>query len=143
MAGNTTPLSFRHVQIIWGVAIAFAVVCIVFGGFTRKPFEGRLSWRHGILLGLVAWSVIGGISILRKLLRRARSGAKASNSGASAKAWAAAQLLGIMLAESIVAWGLVTNIVIASPQWLSDPIYAAGILLLFRFKPSKPSYLSS
>jgi hypothetical protein len=140
---TTTPLSFRNIQTVWAVAIAFAIVCIVFGGFTRKAFEGGLNWRHGILLGLVGWSALSGLSIRRKLLHRASSGAKGSNSGAPAKTWVAAQLLGIMLAGSMVAWGLVSNVVIASPLWLSDAIYVAGILLMFRFKPSKPSCLPS
>jgi hypothetical protein len=140
MPVTTTALSFRHVQIIWGVAIAFAAVCIVFGGFTRKAFEGGLDWRHGALLGLAGWSALSGFLTRRKLLNRASHSAKGDKPAASAKTWTAAQLLGIMLAESIVVWGLVTNIVIASPQWLSDVIYVAGVLLLFKVKPSKAPY---
>lgn len=65
------------------------------------------------------------------------------NALASIKAWTAAQLLGIMSAESIVLWGLVSNIVIASPEWLSNAIYVAGILLLFNFMPTRPAYIGS
>jgi hypothetical protein len=46
MPVTTTPLSFRNIQRVRGVAIAFAIVCIVFGGFTRKAFKGSLSWLH-------------------------------------------------------------------------------------------------
>lgn len=141
MTATTMPLSFRHVQMIWGVAIAFAVVCIVFGGFTRKDFEGGLDWRHWALVGLAGWSALSGFSARRKLLNRASSSAKRNNPNAIAKTWTAAQLTGIMTAESVVIWGLISSVVIASPSLLSDAIFVAGILLLFKFKPSQPSYI--
>jgi hypothetical protein len=137
----TTPPSFRQVQIFWGVAIAFAVVCIGLGGTTRKAFEGGIHWQHWVLVGLVLWSFAGGLSTLRKLIAGASAAAKSGNPLASTKRLTAAQLLGIGTAESIVLWGLVSNVVIASPEWLSDAFYVAGILLLFRFKPTKPAYV--
>lgn len=138
---TAAPLSFRQVQLVWGVAIGFATVCIVFGGFTRKPFHGGLDWRHGALVALAAWSVLSGFSTRRKLLDRATLKARGGDA-TSAKTWAAAQLVSIMFAESVVVWGLVSNIVIASPQWLSDAIYVAGILLLFKVKPSNHPQLA-
>lgn len=45
-----------------------------------------------------------------------------------------------MSAEGVVLWGLVSNMVIASPQWLSDVFYALGFLLLFNFMPRKPAF---
>src|SRR4051812_37080639 len=97
MPMTTMPLSLRQVQWVWGVALAFAIVCIVFGGFRRKPFEGSLDWRHGGLLSVATWSAFSGFLVRRTLLNRASSSAKGSNPSASAKTWAAAQLLSIML----------------------------------------------
>jgi hypothetical protein len=136
----TAPLSFRQVQLVWGVAIGFAAVCVVFGGFTRKAFDGGLDWRHGALVVLGAWSVSGAISTRRRLLNRAPLKAMGGDPSAS-KRWTAAQLMSIMAGASIVSWGLVANSVIGSPQWLSDGLYVAGILLLFKFHPSRPSQL--
>jgi len=51
MAMTTRQLSFRQLQAAWGVALAFAAVCIVFGGFTKKPYAGGFGWRHGVLAG--------------------------------------------------------------------------------------------
>ena len=139
---TTTPLSLRMVRIIWGVAVVFAIVCIVFGGFERKTLEGGLNLRHGLLFSLAVWSALSGFSTRRRLTNRACALASGTNPSASAKPWAAAQLVSIMSAESLVMWGLVSNTIIASPQWLSAAIYVAGVLLLFKFKPMKPSYIS-
>jgi hypothetical protein len=49
--------------------------------------------------------------------------------------------VGIMIAESIVLWAVVSNVVIASPHWLSDVFYTTGALLLFRFMPTKPAQI--
>ena len=136
---GAAPLSFRQVQIVWGIALAFAAVCIVFGGFTRKAFHGGLDWRHGALVVAAAWSVSGAFSMRRRLLNRASLKARGGDASA-AKTWTAAQFIGIMAANSIVAWGLVADTVIGSPQWLSDAMYIAGVLLLFKFKPAKSSY---
>ena len=89
-------LSFRQVQVVWRIAIAFGGVSIVFGGFARKPFHGSLDWRHGALLGLAVWSLIGGFSTRRKLLSSATSKAKGRDPSA-ARTWTAAQLISIML----------------------------------------------
>jgi hypothetical protein len=134
----TKPLSLRQVQAVWGCAIAFAVVCIVFGGFARKPFDGDLNLRHWLLIGLVAWSAWGGIAVQRRLARRAITQSRGTDSAAALRAWTASQLLGIMLAEGIVLWALVSNLVIASPHWLSDVFYTLGVMLLFKFMPRKP-----
>ena|SRR5215467_6587049 len=137
----TKSLSFRQMQAVWGSAIAFAVVCIAFGGFARKSFNGALNLRHWLLIGLVAWSALGGISVQRRLVRRAITQSSGSDSAAVLRAWTASQLIGIMLAEGIVLWALVSNLVIASPQWLSDVFYTLGVVLLFKFMPRKPSQL--
>lgn len=134
---TTTQLSFRQVQVTWGLAIAFAIVCIFFGGFTRKPFAGGLGLLHWVLMGIVVGLSISALSIPRELLKRARSGAERSNTSASAGAWTGAQVIGIGLAAGIFAWGLVSNIIIPSPGWLSDAIYTTGILLLFKSLPRK------
>jgi hypothetical protein len=138
-----TPLSLRHVQIVWGVAMAFAIFCIIFGGLTRKTFEGSLNWLHGALFALAVWSAWGGISTRRKLINRASVKSNSDNALSSGKTWTAAQMLGIMSAEAIVLWALVSNIVVASPWWFSDAIYVTGILLLFKFMPTKPAYSTS
>jgi hypothetical protein len=133
----TKPLSFRQLQAVWVGAIAFAIACIVFGGFSRKAFNGGLNLRHWLLIGLVAWSAWGGISVRRRLVARATAQSRA-DSTAALKAWTASQLVGVMLAEGIVLWALVSNLEIASPQWLSDAFYTLGVLLLFKFMPRKP-----
>jgi hypothetical protein len=46
-----------------------------------------------------------------------------------------------MTAEGIVLWALVSNVVVASPQWLSDVFYTVGALLLFKFMPRKPAQI--
>jgi hypothetical protein len=137
LAMTTRQLSFRQLQAAWGVALAFAAVCIVFGGFTKKPYAGGFGWRHGVLAGVVLWLACTALWIRRKLLKRARS--NTSNPSSSAPMWTPAQLIGILLAGSITAWGLVSNIVIPSPPWFSDAIYVTGILLLFNFMPRKPA----
>jgi hypothetical protein len=137
MAATTPQLSFRQLQAAWGVALAFAVVCIVFGGFTKKTYAGALNWRHGVLAGLVVWLAWTGLSIARKLGKQAR--ANANDPSSSAATWTPAQLTGIILAGSIAACGLVSNMVIPSPPWFSDTIYTTGILLLFKFLPRKPA----
>jgi hypothetical protein len=135
----TKPLSFRQVQAVWVSAIAFAVLCIVFGGFSRKAFNGDFNLRHWLLIVLVAWSAWGGISVRRRLVARATAQSNAADPTASLNAWTASQLVGIMSAEGVVLWGLVSNIVIASPLWLSDGFYTLGVLLLFKFMPRKPA----
>jgi hypothetical protein len=137
----TKPLSFRQVQAAWVIALAFAVVCVVVGGSTRKAFDGSLNWRHWLLIGLVAWSAWGGLSVRRKLTARAVAQSSGANSNAASRTWTAGQLVGIMTAESIVLWAVVSNLVIASPQWLSDVFYIAGALLLFKFMPRKPAQI--
>jgi len=136
----TRSLSFRQVQAIWVIALAFAVACVVVGGLTRKAFDGGLNWRHWLLFGLVAWSAWGGLSMLRKLMGRAVAQSSEANPNAS-RTWSAGQLVGIMTAEGIVLWALVSNVVIASPQWLSDVFYTVGALLLFKFMPRKPAQI--
>lgn len=136
----TKPLSFRQVQLVWVGAIAFALFCIVFGGFRRKAFDGDFNWRQWSLVVLVAWSTWGGISVRRKLVARATAQSNAADPTAPLNAWTAGQLVGIMSAEGVVLWGLVSNMVIASPQWLSDVFYALGFLLLFNFMPRKPAF---
>lgn len=133
----TPQLSVRQLQAVWGGYLAFAVVCIVFGGFTKKAYVGGFNWRHGVLAGVVVWLAWTAVSIRGKLLKRAQS--STGNPGRSAAIWTAAQLIGIIVAGSIAACGLVSNIVIPSPPWFSDAIYTMGILLLFRFLPRKPA----
>ena len=94
----------------------------------------------GWLIGLVTWSAWGGISVRRRLVARATAQSNAADPIAPLKAWTASQLIGIMLAEGVVLWGLVSNIVIASPPWLSDAFYTLGLLLLFKFMPRKPAF---
>jgi ABC-type Co2+ transport system permease subunit len=134
------PLSFSQVQAVWVGAIVFALFCIVFGGFRRKAFHGDFDWRHWLLVVLVAWSAWGGISVRRKLVARATAQSKAVDPTAPFNAWMARQLVGIMSAEGVVLWGIVTNIVIASPQWLSDAFFTLGVLLLFKFIPRRPTF---
>jgi hypothetical protein len=83
---------------------------------------------------------MGGISVRRKLVVRATAQSNAADPAAPLNAWTAAQLVGIISAEGVVIWGLVSNIVIASPQWLSDAFFALGVLLLFKFMPTKPAF---
>jgi hypothetical protein len=137
----TKPLSFRQIQAAWAIALAFAVVCVVLGGLTRKAFDGSLNWRHWSLIGLVAWSVWGGFSVRRRLTARAAAQSREANPNAASRTWTAGQLVGIMTAESIVLWAVVSNLVIASPQWLSDVFYTAGALFLFKFMPRKSAQI--
>lgn len=135
----TKPLSFRQVQAAWVIALALAVVCMAVGGFTRKAFDGTLNWRHWLLIGLVAWSAWGGLSVRRKLAARAVVQLNEPTPNAAPRTWTADQLVGIMTADGIVLWALVSNVVIASPQWLSDVFYTLGVLLLFKYMPRKPA----
>ena len=137
----TKPLSFRRVQAIWVIALAFAFACVVVSGLSRKAFDGGLNWRHWLLIGLVAWSALGGLSVRRKLTGRAVVQSSAATPNAASITWSAGQLVGIMTAEGIVLWALVSNVVIASPHWLSDVFYTVGTLLLFNFMPRKPAQI--
>ena len=121
--------------------MALAVICIALGGFFRKAFSGSLNFRHWLLIGLVAWSAWGGISVQRRLVGRGTAQSSGADPTASLRWRTAGQLVGIMSAEGIVLWALVSNLVIASPQWLSDVFYTMGVMLLFRYMPRKPPLL--
>jgi hypothetical protein len=76
--------------------------------------------------------------VRRRLVGRGIAKSSGADPTAALGAWTASQLVGIVLAEAIVLWALVSSLVIASPQWLTDVFYTVGVLLLFKFMPRKP-----
>ena len=142
---SSEPLSFKQVQTFWGVALAFAIICVLVGEFVfvQNGIAGRLDWRHWAIAGLAAWSAEGGRYIRRKLMIHASKEVREGNGLEAGRKQSAAQVLGFASAIGVVMWGLVVNRTVGSPRWFDSIFYIAGVVILIAYKPSRSAFVGA
>jgi hypothetical protein len=131
------PLSSRQVKVLWAIALALIPVYAWIAETNARQYEGHHTLWLWAVAALGAWSAAAGHSFRRKLLVRAAAEAREAKEEVAARKWSAAQVLGLMSAQSVVLWGVIAKIALGCPRWFGAPFYVTGILLLLLWKPSK------
>jgi hypothetical protein len=129
------PFSFRTVRRLWSITVALVPVFICVAEFGRKPFDGHFGWSQWSVVVFAIWSESAGFSARNKFMLRAAYEAENGMIASASRTWSAAQLIGFMSAESVVLWGVIANVNMGFPRWISVLFYAVGIVLIAAYRP--------
>jgi hypothetical protein len=130
-------LSNRQLQALWfGVFLAVGLYIWIAETLTRTSAANMSMW-HWVIAVLGAWSALGGYSVRHKLMALAKAEASGGREDVAARKWSAAQLLGLMVAQSVVLWGVAAKFIVGGPRWFRLPFYLLGVALLILWKPKK------
>jgi hypothetical protein len=100
--------------------------------------RGSNDWtlRHWFVTGLALWSILGGLRVRHRVLRRSEDAlAKDASNPKALGQWQAGHLIGFASAESIVMWGLVVRMILGGALWQASLFYAVGFLLMLLWTP--------
>jgi hypothetical protein len=98
---------------------------------------------HWVVTGLALYGGIGGFVFRRTLMRRAEEALrKDASSSKGLRQWQAANIVPMTMAESIVVWGVVLQMVLGGALWQASFFYAGGLILLLLWMPRIPTTAS-
>ena len=129
----------RKVRLIqWGLIVS---ILISAGVAECVCGRGSADWTplHWLVTGVALWAALAGFRLRHRLLRRSMETlAKDPVNSKGLKQWEGVNLFGLAMAAGVAMYGQLVRFVLGGTLWQASLFYAAGIFLLFLWRPRAP-----
>jgi hypothetical protein len=132
--------SLKKLRLIQSCLIGFALISAGSAERLSARMESQWSWQHWVTAAFAAFCMLEGFNFRYHFLPRAAAAlARDYNNSKALKQWELWQLMSLVMAWTVAAYGVILRGVLRGGFWQALVFYLVGLFLLLLWTPRTPT----